>query len=109
MKVFISYRFTGEDPSKLKELIEKIDSTLKEHQHKPLTTFWDKERFERDNSSMKEIMQTALEYIDKSDTYLAIVKSPEKSEGMLIEYGYAVSKRKKIILAIKRNIKTTWM
>jgi nucleoside 2-deoxyribosyltransferase len=58
---------------------------------------------------MKTIMQTAFDYIDESDCYLQIIKSNEKSEGMLIETGYALAKNKKIISFIKKGVKTTWI
>ena len=50
-----------------------------------------------------------MKELDDSDCILAFVKSEEKSEGMLIEIGYALAKRKKFILAIKKDIETTFI
>ena len=109
MKIFISYKFTGENLSELGEFMNKVCQSLKKNKHEPLTTFWDKDIFEKNKSSLNEIMQTALNYLDKSDLHLIIIKSNEKSEGTLIEYGYSLDKNKRRILVIKKGISTTWL
>jgi len=109
MKISISYRFTGEDIEPLTKFMTNVCNSLKQAGHTTLTTFWKKDEFEQNNTSLKELMQTALDYIDESDMHLIIIKSNEKSEGLLIEAGYALAKQKKIVLAIKKNINTTWL
>ena len=54
-------------------------------------------------------MDYSYEELDKSDCLLAFVKSEEKSEGMLLEIGYAIAKKKKFILAIKKDAKTVFL
>jgi nucleoside 2-deoxyribosyltransferase len=54
-------------------------------------------------------LEYALKELNNSDCLLAFVKSKKKSEGMLLEIGYALAKRKKFILAIKKDIKTTFI
>ena len=54
-------------------------------------------------------MEYALKELDNSDVYLAFVKSEDKSEGMLIEAGYAIAKNKKFWLAIKKGVHTVFL
>jgi hypothetical protein len=42
--------------------------------------------------------------LKKSDVFFAFVESNEKSEGLLLEAGYAKAQNKKIILAIKKDV-----
>jgi len=109
MKVFISYRFTGEDPKELDHTLGKIRGVLMESGHQIFCSFWSEELFKNNNFTNKQILEYTLEELKKSDIVLVFVKSPEKSEGMLIEVGYAFASRKKIILAIKNDVKTTFL
>ena len=54
-------------------------------------------------------MEHALNELDRADCILAFIKSEEKSEGMLIEIGYALAKKKKLILAIKKDVRATFV
>ena len=108
MKIFTSFRFTGEDMNELKQFMKEVCTTLEGLGHKQYCNFW-REDYEEPKRTMKEIMDIALRDLDDADCYLAIVKSDEKSEGMLIEAGYALAKGKRIIIAIKKGVKTTWM
>ena len=109
MKIALSYKFTGEDYNKLKEFLDKICSILIKKGHEPFGTYTKKEEFDRNKTPLKGIMLTALDFIDKSDCHLVIINSQEKSEGMLLEIGYSYAKKKRIIIAIKKGIKTTWI
>jgi nucleoside 2-deoxyribosyltransferase len=57
----------------------------------------------------KEIMDAALKHVDEADAQLIIITSNEKSEGLLLKAGYSIAKKKKIILCIKKGIKTKWL
>jgi nucleoside 2-deoxyribosyltransferase len=109
MKIALSYKFTGEDYIGLKEFLDNVCKSLKKAGHEPWGTYTKKEEFDKNRTSLKEIMLTALDFIDKSDCHLVIINSQEKSEGMLLEIGYSYAKRKRIIVAIKKGIKTTWI
>lgn len=109
MKIFLSYKFADEEQNNLKEFIEKIDSALKKSKHTLLTTFNNQKEFEKNNATMRQIMDKALEYIDQSEIVLCIIKSLEKSEGQIFEIGYSIAKNKKLILAIQKGLKTRWI
>ncbi len=106
-KIFISYRFSGEDPHFLKNTIPKLHEALEKCGHTYYSTFFDAEEFERDAWTGREIMDKAFLEIDSSDMVLFFVQSPALSQGMLMELGYSIAKNKKMILVIKDIIKTS--
>lgn len=109
MKIALSYKFTGEDYNELKNFLDTVCNSLKKAGHEPWGTYIKKEEFDKNKTPLKEIMLTALKFIDNSDYHLVIINSQEKSEGMLLEIGYSYAKKKRIIVAIKKGIKTTWI
>lgn len=104
MKIFISYKFTGEDKKELDKIMNIICNSLKKSGHLPYCTLWDKEL---QSKSKKELFKGAMKKIDESDTLLVFSKSDDKSEGMLMEIGYSMAKGKRIILLIKKDIQKT--
>ena len=55
------------------------------------------------------MLKSAFKSIDKCDAYLAIIKNENKSEGLLIEIGYCLANKKKIILLINKSVKNTYL
>jgi hypothetical protein len=47
MKIFISYRFTGEDLTELEKFMKQVCSALQQSGHQPLTTFWKNEEYHK--------------------------------------------------------------
>ncbi len=107
MKIFLSYRFTGEDPIELKDSLGKIVSVLRSSNHEVYCSLEDEDWFRAQKRTNKEIMEHAFAQLDNADLLLAYVKSDEKSEGMLLEIGYFVGKGKPFALALKNGVKTT--
>ncbi len=107
MKILIAYRFTGEDPVELGETLGKIAGVLREAGHTVYCSIEDEVRFSSEKRTNGDIMRHAFEQLSSSDIVLAFVRSDEKSEGMLLEVGYAMGKGKRIALALKRGTKTT--
>ena len=105
MKIFVSYRFTGEEPKELKHFIESTCNALEKTGCNFFCSYFSEEFFRQQNFSHKQILEYAFKEIDTSDCILALIKSGEKSEGMLLEIGYAIAKKKKFILALKKGVK----
>ena len=55
----------------------------------------------------KDLFLNTLKRLDSAEAILALIKSEEKSEGMLMEIGYAWGRDKKLILAINKDVKNT--
>jgi nucleoside 2-deoxyribosyltransferase len=109
MKFFISYRLTGEDPAKLKPILESIQSTLTAGGHKNYCSFQWQSHFEANDFSPAQILTHSLNELEHSDAVLAFMNSLEKSEGMLLEIGYAIAKKKKIYVLIREDITTAFV
>jgi|TARA_B100002003_G_C13708376_1_gene355676 nucleoside 2-deoxyribosyltransferase len=94
----------GEDPKELKKIIPQIHEAIKEAGHEYYSTIFDSEQFINEKWSGKQIMKKAFRKIDNSDLILFFVRSSEISQGMLVELGYSLAKKKKIMLAIQKSI-----
>ncbi|MDP2599006.1 MAG: nucleoside 2-deoxyribosyltransferase [Candidatus Liptonbacteria bacterium] len=109
MKFFISYRFTGEDLRKLKPLLGSMQEALTTAGHKNYCSFEWQSHFVKNNFSNAQILRHSLNELDNSDVLLAFINSPEKSEGMLLEIGYALAKKKRLYVLIRKGVKTTFV
>ena len=105
-RIFISYRFTGEDINELKKLMKMVGDTLNKAGHEHYCTVWDSQKFAEEKFTGKQIMDYGLRELDKADVILFLVKSEHISEGMLVEAGYAIAKGKKSLLFINKNLKS---
>lgn len=103
MKVQLAYRYTGEDREKLTALLEEIRRTLESSGN----TVWVPELDPLRPSSIKELFNKTFRKLDECDVLLVILRSTEKSEGMLMEVGYAIARGKKIWLAVQDTVKNT--
>lgn len=104
MKAVISYKFTGENQKELENTMKILCDALSKKGHSVYCTLFDKGL---KGVSKKDLFKKALDQIDKSDALLVFLKGEEKSEGMLLEVGYAIAKKKKIILMIRKGISNT--
>ena len=109
MKIYLAYRFTGEDPKVLREDMDRISIALVDMRHEVYCSF-DREQFFKDSKfTGKMIVEYSLDKMDGCDAVMAYIKSPEKSEGLLIEMGYAIAKGKAIYLLTGNGVKTTYL
>ncbi len=102
--IFVSYKYTGEDKKELDKIMRLICDGLKKNNHNPYCTLWDNELQKK---GKKELFKTAMNKIDNSDMLLVFLNGNDKSEGMLMEIGYSMAKKKKIVLIVKKDIKNT--
>jgi nucleoside 2-deoxyribosyltransferase len=110
MKIFIAYKFSGEgNKDTLKLTLGKISNALESSKHKTFIHLRDIENWEEKGLSSKDIISRALNELKKCDAILALVMSPEKSEGLLLEVGFAKALNKKIFLAVKKNANTIFL
>ncbi|MBW2970456.1 nucleoside 2-deoxyribosyltransferase [Candidatus Woesearchaeota archaeon] len=105
MKVFVSYRFTGENKKELNEILPEVCETLKSAGHDHYCSFFDSAQFEHEKWSGKKILQKAFSEIDISEVVLFFVRTSDVSQGMLVELGYSLAKNKKIVLLINNSVK----
>ena len=104
MKFFIGQAVRGEDKVKLKQESLEVVKILNE-KHKAYCTFLESDNFGKLASGDK--LKNAFEVINNCDTFLAIVRNDNKSEGLLIEIGYALCKGLKVIVLLNKNVGRT--
>jgi nucleoside 2-deoxyribosyltransferase len=109
MKFFISYKFSGENRAELEKTLRHICDLIDSKGHKSYCSFWDKDFFAYKNYSQKQILTHAFRELNKCKWVVIFVKSNEKSEGMLLEAGYALAKKKKILLIIKKGVQINYL
>lgn len=107
VRFFIGQAVTGQSVADLNSELEKIYEVLEDRGHSSYDTLREGDRFEK--KSKLKIMEHAFAEIRGCDAFLAIVRSEKKSEGMLMEIGYCLANRKRIVLVIKRDVKDTYL
>src|SRR3989344_3493345 len=107
MRIFIGQAVTGENISRLKRELSVIYSALENvGGHTCYDTLRDGPK-ELLREPKRKRLEYAFKKIDESDAFLAIVRTERKSEGMLMEFSYAFSQGKKLILAVKGGVNTS--
>lgn len=98
MKVFVSYRATGEDQQTLLDDLRIIADAVYAAGHEPYCT-----HLQQADTPDIDKVKSALAKIDESDALLVFVNSSDLSEGMSLEIGYAYGK-KPIYVFAKRDV-----
>jgi len=109
MKIYLAYRFSGVDRKILRQKLEKISQALVKAGHEPFIFCRDIQEWGQKLTDKSDVIKAALPEIKKADAFLIFLDSEEKSEGMLIETGFAKAHNKKIILAIKKGLSKHWL
>jgi nucleoside 2-deoxyribosyltransferase len=104
MKVFIAYKHSGEEESILREVLEQISAAFEDSGMETFIFRRDVQKWEDATTwTGKEIISQALARQRECELIFAYVNSPENSEGLSIEIGYAKAMNKRIILAINKR------
>jgi hypothetical protein len=110
MKGFISYRFTGESEKDLKDLLIPIQNKLKEIGVDAYCNILEK-GFEIRSKNFKpqDYVFDAFKTLNNVELLFVLITSEGKSEGMLMEVGYSLAKLIPIIVAVKSDVKGTYL
>lgn len=114
MKFFISYRFTGEKPADIDALLRPVRDTLVALHHEVYVNYYDTELPPEtdgtyDTYKPKDYLYHALEKMAGSDVVLVLLQSAKKSEGMLIEVGFALAKGIPVVVAAKKGVEDSYL
>jgi hypothetical protein len=104
MKIFVAYRYTGEDISKLEKILSKIKNILEKKGNDIFCSLFFNEHFESKKMSTNDVYKFCLEQLISHDLILFFIKSEEKSHGMELELRKAIEHKKKIVVAIQKNL-----
>ena len=103
---FIAYRHTGEDIQQLEERIRTIEAALATHNIKIYATLFDQTAFNQNHVPAGRIMEVAFQKIAAMDGLFVLIMNNDKSEGQLIEVGYAIASKKPVIVAYQKDSNT---
>ncbi len=109
MKAFIAYRHTGEKEEDLRQLLTVVCDALKSAGVDNYCTFFDEENFKARSNSAREIMDHAFEILENSDVLFVVQTSNEKSEGMLMEVGFARARGIRVVVATKDGVSNSYL
>lgn len=112
--VFVSYRFNGETLENLLAMMDRITESLEQAGFEAHSSLAETRRgfFEQRGMKPGQITQYMCRKLPRHDAMLVIVKSEDKSEGMLLEVGYRNAladhdiKYLPLILAVKEGVHT---
>lgn len=104
MEIYLAYRFTGEDYKTLQKTLAGICDALTKAGYEVYCSINDDDFFRQNNYSTRQILDHELVELSKADRILAFIDSDNRSEGLLIELGYALAKGKPIILAVRKGV-----
>lgn len=109
MKIFLSYRYTGEDIVYLGKKLVDIQRVLEMGGYDVYCSFSRSAEFKKLGTSHREILMSSFKELEKSDCCLFWVHSGDKSEGMLLEAGYGMAKGKSLIMLAEQGYKTVFL
>ena len=110
-KGFISYRFTGEKIEDLNSALSQIQNKLKEVDVDAYCNLFDKNLPVSPTADFKaqDFVFDAFKKINGTDILFTYITSENKSEGMILEVGYALAKNIPLVVAIKDDVKNTYL
>lgn len=109
MKVLVSYRFTGESTDKLELLLSTVCDALREAGAEPYCLYFDQESECITDEDPAEMMQATFREIDHTDILFVVQSGEARSEGMLMEVGYAIAKGVPVMVATQAAVKETYL
>ena len=99
MKIFCAYAFTGEDLDVVTNRMRRVIDTLNSSGHEAYCNRFDPIVDEiQKTDDVKAIFNRAFEVLDQHDALVAIITSPNKSVGQIMEIGVALSQGKPVYL-----------
>ena len=89
-KIFISYRFTGEDLNKLQQTLSGICNSFTSINCETFCSINFEEKYKNENYSVKQILVHALENLEKSDYLFAFIDSDFHHNHFPIVQGFVI-------------------
>lgn len=99
MKLFCAYAFTGEDIDVVTKRMRLVVDTLNKNGHEAYCNRFDPavEKLQEQDDT-KGIFKDAFKHIEASEAMVAVVASPSRSVGQIMEIGIALSQGKPVYL-----------
>ena len=104
-RIFLSFRFTGEDPEELDLFLSSICDSLQIGDHAIFCSLFLEEIFSKKDWLAEKIYKYCLIKMSETDIFVAVIRKEEESTGMLMELEQALRLKMKIVLFIKKDLK----
>ena len=99
MKVFISYKYTGETKEDLNMLLVSALSGFNKNNLDVYCNFFDTDLPIRSKDfKPQDYVFDSFKFLSDSDLLFVILNSEVKSEGMILEVGYAIAKNIPVVI-----------
>lgn len=105
-RYFVAYKHTGEVLEELEKRISTVTNALATKKIQAYATLFDEGKFQSENQTAGQIMETAFQKISAMDGLFVLIAGAGVSEGQLMEVGYALAIKKPIIVAYQEDVKT---
>lgn len=113
MRAFLAYRHTGEAAHQIDGLLEPVKSALADRDIHVYSTYFDvrggKVAAAGPVAQSSAFMQEAFRMMAESDLLLVLQASEVRSEGMLMEVGYALAKGLPVVVATQAEVENTYL
>jgi len=113
MRAFVAYRHTGEDARQIDGLLAPVKSVLAAREINAYSTYFDVHggnvAVAGPVAQSSAFMQEAFRMMAKSDLLLVLQASELRSEGMLMEVGYALAKGLPVVVATQQEVADTYL
>lgn len=103
-KIFVSYRFSGEDMAVLKSIMDRITSIINAKGCDFFCSFYKEDYFKEHKLNKEQRYEYYKKNVLDSDVILFFIKTADKSGGMEFELDLAKKHDKKIVIAIKNDL-----
>ena len=102
-KFFISYRFSDIPVKELQKLIDPVYNLFKDAGCHTFCNFYKDSYYVDNNYTAKQIMEDCFGELEGSDFVVCLVDTEKYSCGMLLEIGYALAKKKSIVVCCREG------
>lgn len=113
MRAFLAYRHTGEEARQIDGLLAPVKSALAARDIHAYSTYFDvrggKATAAGPVAQSSAFMQEAFRMMAESDLVLVLQASELRSEGMLMEVGYALAKGLPVVVATQQQVANTYL
>lgn len=103
-EIFLSYRFTGENPKTLEFLLGNIKKSLEQANHSVSCSFHWEQFFRDEGMSNEEIYAYCLEKQKQAEIFMPFLKSNDESYGMKIESDKAIELNQRYVTLNKIDL-----
>lgn len=103
-RIFVSYRFTGEDPKDLEQILGGLKESLEAAGHNIFCSFWMSDFFKQEGYDREKMYDYCLQQQKEHDVVIGLVKTDDYSRGMAEEAKRATEYKQPYVLVIRKGL-----